>query len=170
VPPLQNKHHIELTLASEAQTNAVGASLAKALRGTALPFIVTLVGELGAGKTTLARALLRELGVTGRVKSPTYALVEVYVISGLNLYHFDFYRLKDPDEWHESGFRDYLTEPALSLIEWPQKALGAGVSLPQVDLEITLLAANETTQDARIMRLLALSPQAQNLLAQIRLA
>ncbi|MCE2990401.1 MAG: tRNA (adenosine(37)-N6)-threonylcarbamoyltransferase complex ATPase subunit type 1 TsaE [Burkholderiales bacterium] len=153
---------IDVALSNEEHTRRVAAILAPALAQAPLPFVIFLSGELGAGKTTLVRALLRAMGFGGRVKSPTYALVEVYVISGLNLYHFDFYRLKDPDEWHESGFRDALTDQAISLIEWPQKALGAGVSLPPADLEIALSMG--PSNDARQLRLSALSSQAIRLL------
>ncbi len=124
------------TLVDEAATLAVGARLAPLLKA---PLVIFLHGDLGAGKTTLARGILRGLGFAGRVKSPTYTLVELYVISGLNLYHFDFYRLTDPDEWHEAGFRDLLNPEAICLIEWPEKAHGAGVSLPTADLEIFLV-------------------------------
>jgi tRNA threonylcarbamoyladenosine biosynthesis protein TsaE len=153
---------IDVALSDEEHTRRVAATLAPAIAQAPLPFVIFLSGELGAGKTTLVRALLRAMGFEGRVKSPTYALVEVYVISGLNLYHFDFYRLKDPDEWHESGFRDSLTDRAISLIEWPQKALGAGVSLPPADLEVALSMG--PSNDARLLRLSALSPQAIRLL------
>jgi tRNA threonylcarbamoyladenosine biosynthesis protein TsaE len=156
---------IDVALSSEEHTARIAATLAQALSAASLPFVVFLRGELGAGKTTLVRGILRALGFEGRVKSPTYALVEVYVISGLNLYHFDFYRLKDPDEWHESGFRDALTDQAISLIEWPQKALGAGVSLPPADLEIALSMG--ATNDARHLTLHALSPQAIKLLTPL---
>ena len=91
-----------LPLASEEATLALGAALAKgALPGR----VLFLSGDLGAGKTTLVRGLLRALGWTGRVKSPTYTLVELYALSRLNLYHFDFYRFKDREEWVSSGFR-----------------------------------------------------------------
>jgi len=90
-------------LADEPATQRLGAALAA---GIAPGRVLHLSGELGAGKTTLVRGLLRELGHTGRVKSPTYPLVELYVVSRLNLYHFDFYRFKDPTEWIDAGFRD----------------------------------------------------------------
>jgi tRNA threonylcarbamoyladenosine biosynthesis protein TsaE len=130
-------------LASEAATVEAAAKLAIAVARAAesaagLPMVIYLRGELGAGKTTFVRALLRALGFVGPVKSPTYTLVEVYAVSRLNLYHFDFYRLKDPNEWHEAGFRDSVSAQAISLIEWPEKALGASVALPPPDLEIHL--------------------------------
>jgi tRNA threonylcarbamoyladenosine biosynthesis protein TsaE len=130
---------LSITLADEAATLALGSRLAHGLKTQVVPPItIFLHGDLGAGKTTFTRGVLRGLGFEGRVKSPTYALLELYVISGLNLYHFDFYRLTDPDEWHEAGFRDLMTHEAVSLIEWPSKAAGAGLTLPRPDLELTL--------------------------------
>ncbi len=94
---------------------------------------VFLRGELGAGKTTLVRALLHALGYAGRVKSPTYTLVEQYEASGLNLRHFDLYRFQDPDEWEAAGFREEFNGSNVCLIEWPEKARGL---LPQEDIDI----------------------------------
>src|SRR5476651_2294590 len=95
--------HLNVVLPGEAATLALGAALAAQARPGR---VLHLSGELGAGKTTLVRGLLRALGHAGRVKSPTYALVELYAISGLSLYHFDFYRFSDPNEWLSSGFRE----------------------------------------------------------------
>lgn len=111
---------------------ALGARLAKALHGG---LAIWLQGNLGAGKTTLVRGLLRGLGYEGKVKSPTYTLVEPYVISGLYLYHFDLYRFVDPEEWEAAGFRDYFNAQSVCLIEWPEKA---GDLLPPADIEIAL--------------------------------
>jgi tRNA threonylcarbamoyladenosine biosynthesis protein TsaE len=91
---------------------------------------------LGAGKTTLVRGLLRHLGYTGKVKSPTYTLVEPYAISGLNLYHFDLYRFTDAEEWDAAGFRDYFNAQSVCLVEWPEQA---GDLLPVADIDIRLL-------------------------------
>jgi len=96
---------------------------------------VHLKGDLGAGKTHLARALLRACGVTGRIKSPSYALLETYKVSNLYFYHLDFYRFSDPREWIDAGFRDLLQKQAVVLIEWPEQA---GSLLPPPDLEISL--------------------------------
>ena len=131
--------------ATAAAARKIATALAAAAARGELPITIYLRGELGAGKTTLVRGVLRALGFEGRVKSPTYGLVEVYAISRLNLYHFDFYRLKDPDEWHEAGFRDSVTEQAICLIEWPEKALGARVPLPTPDLSIQLNPDAENT-------------------------
>ena len=97
--------------------------------------VVYLEGDLGAGKTCLARGILRGLGYPGRVKSPTYTLVELYKTSRLYLYHFDFYRLEDPHAWIDAGFREYFDEEAACLVEWPERA---GSTLPGPDLEIRL--------------------------------
>ena len=119
-------------LPDELATLELGARLARALHPR---LIIYLKGELGAGKTTLVRGALRELGYTGRVKSPTYALVEVYCLSRLYLHHFDFYRFKDPAEWIDAGFRDVFGGENVCLVEWPEKAGGL---LPSADLEISL--------------------------------
>ena len=92
-----------------------------------------LRGDLGSGKTTLVRGLLRALGYEGRVKSPTYALVELYTVSRLDFYHFDFYRFNDPEEWRDAGFREYFNHTSVCLVEWPEKAAGL---LPDADLDV----------------------------------
>jgi tRNA threonylcarbamoyladenosine biosynthesis protein TsaE len=101
---------------------------------------IELRGDLGAGKTTFVRHLLGALGVEGRIKSPTYAVVEPYTLASatanagvLNIWHFDFYRFNDPREWEEAGFRDIFASPGLKLVEWPEKA---GAYLPKPDLQI----------------------------------
>ncbi len=117
-------------LADEAAT----VRLAQELARTLVPgLVVYLRGDLGEGKTTLVRALLHALGHQGRVKSPTYALVEQYEASGLHLRHFDLYRFRDPEEWEAAGFRDEFNGRNVCLIEWPEKAAGL---LPQEDIAI----------------------------------
>ena len=109
--------------------------------------LIELHGDLGAGKTTFARHLLAALGVQGRVKSPTYAVVEPYALdNGLNIWHFDFYRFNDPREWEEAGFRDIFASSGLKLVEWPDKA---GEYLPQADLVLAIeVLADDTRQVA----------------------
>lgn len=124
-------------LADEAATLALGARLAGALEpGMA----IYLIGELGAGKTTLTRGLLGGFGHKGRVKSPTYTLVESYPLEQLTVHHFDLYRMADPEEWEDAGFRDYFSAATVCLIEWPDKAQDL---LPPADMNIMLSVADE---------------------------
>ena len=123
---------ISLLLADETATRALGEALAASL----FPGLrIYLRGHLGAGKTTLVRSILKALGYQGRVKSPTYTLVELYPLSRLNLYHFDFYRFRGESEWREAGFSEYFDSDGICLVEWPEKA---GNTLPRADLDITL--------------------------------
>ena len=124
---------MKIILDDPEATESLGQLLAQAQPSLG---VIYLYGEIGAGKSTLARALLRELGVTGPIKSPTYTLVEPYTISSLYLYHFDLYRFADPMEWEEAGFRDYFNPGSVCLIEWPDKAAGL---LPIADVDICLV-------------------------------
>src|SRR3982751_3797577 len=108
----------QMHLATADDTERVGGALAHALIGG---MVIALHGDLGVGKTTLVRGLLRAMGWTGPVKSPTYTLVEYYPFSSLYLYHFDFYRFADPGEWETAGFADYFRGDSVSLIEWPER-------------------------------------------------
>ncbi|MFJ2330438.1 tRNA (adenosine(37)-N6)-threonylcarbamoyltransferase complex ATPase subunit type 1 TsaE [Pseudomonas helleri] len=137
---------LTLHLADEEAMVAFGGQLARITQGHGLIF---LEGDLGAGKTTLSRGIIRGLGHTGAVKSPTFTLVEPYEIGDIRAYHFDLYRLVDPEELEFMGIRDYFDEDALCLIEWPQQ--GAGF-LPKADLTITIRPHNTG-------RALTLSPQ-----------
>ena len=122
-------------LADEEATLAFGACLAAALGAGG---IITLRGNLGSGKTTLSRGLLRALGHKGAVKSPTYTLVEPYEIGVRKIFHYDLYRLNDPAELEYLGLRDFIDNQALTLIEWPEKGEPL---LPPVDLDLTLAVA-----------------------------
>ena len=124
--------HLTRYLPAESDTLALGAALAPCLEPG---MVVFLSGELGAGKTTLARGILRGLGHTGKVKSPSFALVEPYTFSRLYLYHFDFYRFSDPRELGDAGFREYFNPDSVCLVEWPENAAGM---LPPADLRIAL--------------------------------
>jgi tRNA threonylcarbamoyladenosine biosynthesis protein TsaE len=129
-------HNADVTalfdLADEAATCGLGEALAPLLRPG---MVVWLQGDLGAGKTTLVRALLRGLGHGGSVKSPTYSLVEVYVISSLYLYHFDFYRFESPEEFLDAGMDEYFRDDSVCLVEWPERAQGC---VPPPDLRLVL--------------------------------
>lgn len=137
----------DLSLPDAAATLRLGEALAA---GVAAGRALHLRGELGSGKTTVVRGILRGLGYAGRVKSPTYTLVEPYTLSSIHLYHFDFYRFRDRSEWTASGFREYFDSQSACLVEWPERA-GDLLALP--DLELRLEFAGE----ARKARLLARS-------------
>jgi tRNA threonylcarbamoyladenosine biosynthesis protein TsaE len=150
--------HLTAILPDEAATNALGGALAKSI---APGLTVFLHGDLGAGKTTLVRAVLRGLGWEGRVKSPTYALLELYDVSRLHLYHFDFYRFRDPKEWISAGFAENFGGRNVCFVEWPEKAAG---SLPPQDLDVFL-----DFQDAgRVVRLDSRTPLGEQVLAETR--
>jgi len=123
---------MNIILDDETATIALGAALAPCMQPG---LVVWLDGDLGAGKTTLVRGLLRALGETGPVKSPTYALVEIHVVSGLNLYHFDFYRFNQPEEYLDAGLDEYFAGDGVCLVEWPERACPY---LPVADLHIRL--------------------------------
>ena len=127
--------------------------------------VIWLDGDLGAGKTTLVRALLRALGHTGPVKSPTYTLVEVYVVSSIYLYHFDFYRFNEPEEFADAGLGEYFRENALCLVEWPDKAAGY---VPPADLALVFSFPEDTTLPGRRLELFARSEVGQECLNKLK--
>lgn len=149
---------VSLSLPDEQATGNVGALLAASIPEGSGELLLTLKGELGAGKTTLARALLRGLGVEGPVRSPTYTLVEPYEARGLKLLHFDLYRLGGGEELEALGYRDLRAGSALALVEWPERAGGA---LGPPDLALELVYADR----GRRLRLQAGTPAGKQWLA-----
>ena len=128
----------DLLLADEAATNRWAAALADALAAEPLAeqsVVVHLSGDLGTGKTALARAILRQLGFEGAVKSPTFTLLEPYNLPNFSVYHFDLYRFSSSDQWFDAGFDDILAGPGLMLLEWPENAAGA-LAAPDLLLEL----------------------------------
>ena len=139
---------IERQLRDAQATERVGRAMATAL-GPGM--VVTLSGDLGAGKTTLARGLLRGLGWSGPVKSPSYALVEHYPLSNLYLYHFDFYRFDNAGDWDDAGFAEAFRPDSVCLVEWPERV---DARLPEPDVAIRLALA-DAGNDAAGRRLTA---------------
>lgn len=150
----------ELTfqLNNEDETIAVGQKLARHIQA---PLTLYLTGDLGAGKTTLSRGLIQGLGHKGAVKSPTYTLVEPYELAGVEVYHFDLYRLNDPEELEFMGIRDYFTDSSLCIVEWPDKGHGL---LPDADIHLHLNYVNQ----GREIQIRALTESGKKLLAAIK--
>ncbi|WP_394791015.1 tRNA (adenosine(37)-N6)-threonylcarbamoyltransferase complex ATPase subunit type 1 TsaE [Rhodoferax sp.] len=156
-PPIVETH-LDLLWADEAATTAFAEKLAA--QADIHHAFITLHGDLGAGKTTLVRHLLRALGVQGRIKSPTYAVVEPYELPDrqppLNIWHFDFYRFGDPREWEDAGFRDIFASPGLKLAEWPANA---GALLPQPDIAMTLNTLPDASRQVHLRAATAIGQQ-----------
>ena len=154
-----------LLWSSEDQTRAFAEALAQQVKkqvhsaGPELNASIHLRGDLGVGKTTFVRYFLKALGVEGRIKSPTYAVVEPYTVSAGEVWHFDFYRFSDPREWEDAGFRDIFASAGLKLCEWPQNAAGV---MPTPDLELDLKVDDD---EHRQVTITALTPRGQELLA-----
>lgn len=127
-----------MSWSDEAQ--CIASARALAARPCVRTACIELRGDLGSGKTTFARHLLGALGATGRVKSPTYALMEPYALTGFDAWHFDFYRFNDPQEFEDAGFRELFTSPGLKLVEWPDKAAGL---LPEADLIVAITLTHD---------------------------
>ena len=134
-----------ITWTTESDCAAFAESLARkpGLRDA----FIALEGPLGAGKTTFARHLLRALGASGRIKSPTYALLEPYDLPGLHAAHLDFYRFDDPHEWLDAGLRDVFEQPGLKLVEWPERA---GELLPTADLRLHITPRDDGARDVTV--------------------
>jgi tRNA threonylcarbamoyladenosine biosynthesis protein TsaE len=154
--------HLTLALPDEAATLALGAALAAHL---APGMVLWLEGDLGAGKTTLVRGLLRAAGETGSVKSPTYTLVEVHVVSGLNFYHFDFYRFNQAEEYLDAGLDEYFSGSGICLVEWPDKALPY---LPAADMRIELRVDADAGGEGRTARITAAGARGRTCLAGVK--
>lgn len=163
-PPILRTHPVDWPDASACEALASAFATSPAI-GNAF---IALRGPLGAGKTTFARALLRALGVQGRIKSPTYALLEPYDVGGQTMAHIDLYRMNTPDEWATAGLRDTMAADGLKLIEWPERA-GAHLPLPDVTIAIQVLdddASNvDPTDPPRSVVLTAHTPLGERLLA-----
>lgn len=149
---------LSIELEDETQTIAFGVKVGHAGKNGC---VIHLDGQLGAGKTTLCRGVLKAFGYSGAVKSPTYTLVEPYEFQGLTVYHFDLYRLGDPEELEFMGIRDYFTASALCLIEWPSR--GAGY-LPIADITIQLDVAGS----GRILRASSSTQRGEQVLSLIK--
>ena len=147
----------QTTLADEAGMEEAGRQLGQALLQGGVVF---LEGTLGAGKTTFSRGFIRGLGHTGAVKSPTYTLVEPYELGEVTVYHFDLYRLRDPEELELMGIRDYFTPAARVLVEWPEKGQGL---LPEPDIHLTITVVPQ----GRHLEFTALSTRGQAALARL---
>ena len=136
----------------DLETKDIGKKISNFItkKNNSYPFLIFLIGELGAGKTTLCKGILRGLGHKGVVKSPTYNIVETYEISGFLIFHFDFYQISYPKELSNIGIQEYLdTNNGVSIIEWPEKMISF---LPDPDLEI-ILNHSENNEEERTLEI-----------------
>lgn len=140
---VESKQHFQQNLADEAATVAFGGAIATAIKSLGQGISLYLDGTLGAGKTTLSRGIVTGLGHSGKVKSPTYTLVEPYELTDWNVYHFDLYRLSDPEELEFMGIRDYFSSQAVCIVEWPERGEGM---LPKADLLVELVYVEQHRQ------------------------
>jgi tRNA threonylcarbamoyladenosine biosynthesis protein TsaE len=162
----------ELTLRWQTEDDTRQFATRFAAQLSALPtdasLFIELHGDLGAGKTTFVRHLLQVMGVTGRIKSPTYAIVEAYddiknaLYQPIYLWHFDFYRFNDPLEWEEAGFRDIFASKGIKLAEWPEKA---AAELPLADIAMIIVANMDET---RVITVKAQTPAGQEIVAHLQ--
>ena len=151
-------NQLQAVLKDEQQMHAYGKKIAQAIGQINAPLLILLNGDLGAGKTTLSRGILNGLGHRGSVKSPTYTLVEPYDLQIGKVFHFDLYRLVDPEELYDIGFKDYLTEAQLCMIEWPDKG---GTLLPKADISL-LINSNGTGRQVILTAQTSLGSQCVN--------
>jgi tRNA threonylcarbamoyladenosine biosynthesis protein TsaE len=168
-------HLTELKLQWQTEDDTRQFATRFAAQLSALPtdasLFIELHGDLGAGKTTFVRHLLQVMGVTGRIKSPTYAIVEAYDINDrlsknalyqpIQLWHFDFYRFNDPLEWEEAGFRDIFASKGIKLAEWPEKA---AAELPLADIAMIIVA---NMDESRVITVKAQTPAGQEIVARL---
>ncbi|MEI6858966.1 MAG: tRNA (adenosine(37)-N6)-threonylcarbamoyltransferase complex ATPase subunit type 1 TsaE [Shewanella sp.] len=133
---------VKVFLDNEQDTVELGERLAQIIIP---PLVLNLSGELGAGKTTLSRGLIQALGHEGTVKSPTYALVEPYELNGIELFHFDLYRLHDPEELEYMGIRDYFSDNSVCIIEWPERGYGV-MPMADISIEIKYVGSSRTVE------------------------
>lgn len=151
-------HNLDIFLEEEVDTIEFGYKLASLISP---PFTLYLTGNLGAGKTTMTRGIIQQMGHKGAVKSPTYTLVEPYELEKHTVYHFDLYRLADPEELEYMGIRDYFNDKSICIIEWPNRGLGL---LPGADLELNLVYEGLS----RILHIHANSTKGKDLLAKLK--
>lgn len=158
---MPTSHTLNLFLANEDDTLQLGDRLAGIIRTAQTPLVFWLQGDLGAGKTTFTRGLLRSLGHQGAVKSPTYALAETYSFSDITVHHLDLYRFQSPEEWLDAGLDDLMTSQSLMLIEWPQQG---GEFTPPADIQLALISAD----NGRQAKLCANTQTGKKILAQLK--
>ena len=153
---------LTLTIPDESATSTLGQQLAPHLHPG---MVIWLDGDLGAGKTTLVRAVLRALGHAGPVKSPTYTLVEVYVVSSIYWYHFDFYRFNVPEEFVDAGLGEYFRNDSVCLVEWPEKAAG---HVPPADLMLVFRFPESRHDSGRVLELSAYTERGKSCLKTLK--
>lgn len=159
-----SEQELAFDLRDEAATVELGSALGRAIAGGG---IVYLEGTLGAGKTTLSRGVLRHFGHQGAVKSPTYTLVEAYELNARRIFHFDLYRLGDPEELEYMGIRDYFAPDAICLVEWPERGEGL---LPAADLRVKVEVIHYNSAPRRRAHITAHTPAGSAMLQELRAA
>ena len=167
--PARSSHH--LNLIDEAATQALAKNVAEQLRPGLTDFssglVIFLSGSLGAGKTTWVRSLLRALGHLGRVRSPSFTIMEPYNLAGLNIYHFDFYRFTASEEWREAGFDELIGAPdSVSLIEWPEMA-EQSLAQPDLWIRLNVLESDDDACGERSCAIQSFSAVGANLAARV---